>query len=65
MGKNGFRKTRITGKPLFNPPEYIPKMQSDTDRGDEGTRDALSPGSAVRRRHAIHYLCVEVFGAPE
>ena len=24
------------------------------DRGDEGTRDALSPGSAARRRHAIH-----------
>ena len=35
------------------------------DRGDEGTRDALSPGSAARRRHAIHYLGVEVFGAPE
>ena len=32
---------------------------------DEGTRDALSPGSAARRRHAIHYLFVEVFGAPE
>ena len=35
------------------------------DRGDEGTRDALSPGSALRRRHAIHYLFVEVFGAPK
>ena len=35
------------------------------DRGDEGTRDALSPGSAARRRHAIHYFFVEVFGAPE
>ena len=35
------------------------------DRGDEGTRDALSPGSAARRRHAIHYVFVEVFGAPE
>jgi len=35
------------------------------DCGDEGTRDALSPGSAARRRHAVHYLFVEVFGAPE
>ena len=35
------------------------------DRGDKGTRDALSPGSAARRRHAIHYVFVEVFGAPE
>jgi len=33
------------------------------DRGDEGTRDALSPGLAARRRHAIHYFFVEVFGA--
>ena len=35
------------------------------DRDDEGTRDALSPGSAARRRHATHYLFVEAFGAPE
>ena len=35
------------------------------DHGDERTREALSPGSAARRRHEIHYLLVEVFGAPE
>ena len=35
------------------------------DREDEGARAPLSPGSAVRRRHAIHYLFVEVFGAPD
>jgi hypothetical protein len=35
------------------------------DRDDEGTRDPLSPGSAARRRHAIYYLFVEVFGAPK
>jgi len=35
------------------------------DRGDEGTRDALSPGSAARRRHAVRYLFVEAFGAPD
>ena len=28
-------------------------------------RAPLSPGSDVRRRHAIHYLFVEVFGAPD
>ena len=35
------------------------------DRDDEGTRDALGPGSAARRWHAIHFLFVEVFGAPK
>ena len=34
-------------------------------REDEGARAPLSPGSAVRRRHAIHYLFVEVFGTPD
>jgi hypothetical protein len=34
------------------------------DRDDEGTRDPLSPFSAARRRHAVYYLFVEVFGAP-
>ena len=35
------------------------------DREDEGARAPLSPSSAVRRRHAIHYLFVEVCGAPD
>ena len=35
------------------------------DRDDEGKRDPLSAGSAARRRHATHYLFVEVFGAPK
>jgi hypothetical protein len=35
------------------------------DRDNEGTRDALSPGSATRRRYAIHYLFAEVCGAPK
>jgi hypothetical protein len=35
------------------------------DRDNEGTRDALSPGSAARRQYAIHYFFAEVFGAPK
>jgi len=35
------------------------------DRDDEETRHPLSPGSVARRRHAIYYLFVEVFGAPK
>jgi hypothetical protein len=40
---------------------FRPKL----DRDDEGTRGPLSPGSAARRRHAVHYLFAEIFGAPK
>jgi hypothetical protein len=41
------------------------KFSITWDRNDEGARDALSPGSAARRRYAIHYLFAEAFGAPK